>query len=660
MLKIYFNRAFFIIVTIFILPTQLFSQKAPMKFGKISKENLEMKIYPNDTVAEAVVLCDYGISQMRYVKDKGFILEFTNHTRIKILKKEGLKFANIEVRLYSARTNVDEGMGSLKAQTYNLENGKVVISKLSKKDVFDEDKSKHWKVSKFALPNVKVGSIIEYRYTITSDFFYIKPWYFQSSIPVIWSEYRTIIPEYFNFKRFFGRYIAPDISESNTTTVSDMAIGSYTVNANRYVFKNIPAFRSEDYITTPNDYLAKVEFEHRSTRIPGRPVESYTSTWEQICHKLMLRDDFGNDLNRHGIVKDLSEQIMQNADENEKVTAAYFALVKNMKWNGNNGIYAETTLRSAYNNGEGNVAEINLLLVNLLRAVGITSNPVILSTRSNGKVNRYYPKQSSLNYVVAQAKIDGKSVLLDASKDFLKPGELAFDCINGEGLVVTDGNAQWIKLRSREQFKRNTTVSMSIDDNGLSATIGKRILGLSAVGLRNDIANTGKEKYIEDYIKNKEDWVINSFTIENADDVSKYLSERIEISEFSNIDTDGDLIYIPAIIVASDMDNPFTAETREYPIDFAVPINTTYILNFKIPKGYTVEETPENSVVVLPEKAAQFIYKSQVQNGSLQIYSQIKINKTFFLPDQYELLKDFYSHIIEKINEQIVLKSEEQ
>ncbi len=618
-----------------------------------------MKIYPNDTVAEAVILCNFGTSKISYVKNKGFILEFTNHTRIKILKKGGLKFADIQVRLYSSRNGVDEGMGALKAQTYNLENGKVAISKLSKKDVFDEDKSKHWKVKKFALPNVKVGSIIEYRYTITSDFFYIKPWYFQSSIPVIWSEYRTITPEYFEFKRFFGRYISPNISESNTTTESDMTIGSYLVNTNRYVYKNLPAFRIEDYITTPNDYLAKVEFEHRSTRIPGRPVESFTSTWNQICHKLMLRDDFGNDLNRHGIVKDLSEQIKQDAGENEKVVAAYSAIAKNMNWNGLNGIYAETTLKSALNDGEGNIAEINLLLVNLLRAVGIESNPVILSTRSNGKVNRYYPKQSSFNYVVAQAIIDGKSILLDASRDFLKPGELPFNCINGEGMIVISNNAKWINLRSKEQFKKSTTVAMSINENGLIATINRRAMGLSAVNLRHNVAKTGKKNYIKDYINNKEDWVIDNYSIDNADDVSKPLLERVEISEFSNIDTDGDLIYIPAIIVASDMDNPFTAETREYPVDFAIPIITTYILNFKIPEGYIVEEMPENSMVVLPEKAAQFIYKSQVQNGSIQIYSQMKINKTFFLPDQYELLKEFYSHIIEKINEQIVLKSEE-
>ena len=659
MFKIYLNRTFFIIATLLILSSQLFSQKAPMKFGKISKEDLEMTVYDNDTVAEAVILCDYGISQMRYFKDKGFVLEFTNHTRIKILKKEGLSFANINVRLYSAKTNVDEGLNSVKAQTYNLEKGKITISKLSKKDIFEEDISKHWKAKKFALPNVKVGSVIEYKYTITSDFFYIKPWYFQSSIPVVWSEYRTIIPDFYDFKHFLGRYLSPDISESNSTSASDIGIGAYYVNTNRYVFKEIPAFRNEDYITTPNDYLAKIEFEHLSTKIPGQAIRTFTSTWDEICRKLMTRNDFGGSLNRHGIVKEMAEQIKQDGTNMQKVTEAYEAINKNIKWNGANGVYVENTLRSALNDGEGNAAEINLLLINLLRAIGIESHPVLLSTRSHGIVNKYFPKQSSFNYVVALAKVDGEDILLDASRNFLAPGNLPFDCINGEGMIVTNGVVQWINLRSSELFRKYTTVLMNINEDGINATINKRVLGLSARSLRSAIAKDGKDKYVENYIENKEDWVIDKIIIENEEEVAKPLVEKIYISEFSNIDTDGDIIYIPAIIVASDMDNPFTAETREYPIDFGVPINTTYILNFTIPKGYKVEEVPENSMVALPEKAAQFVYKTQIQNGSLQIYSQIKITKTLFLPEEYELLKEFYSHIIEKINEQIVLKTEE-
>jgi len=590
------------------------------------------------------------------LQEKGFVLVFNNHTRIKILKKEGLKFANVDVRLYSARTNVDEDMSGLKAQTYNLEDGKIVNSKLSRKEVFEEDESRHWKLKKFALPNVKVGSVIEYKYTITSEFFYIKPWYFQTTIPVIWSEYRTVIPEYYKFKRFFGHYMSPNISESSNSSANFPGGGTYIVDRNRYVFKNVPAFRNEDYITTPKDYLAKIEFEHLSTVIPGSVYKTYNTTWDEICHKMMIRDDFGGALNRHGVVKDLAEKINPDDNAEKKVTDAYNAIQRKMKWNNYNGVYFENTLRSAFKDSKGNAAEINLILVNLLKAIGIQSHPVLLSTRSHGKVNKFYPKRSSFNYVVALAKVNGKNVLLDASRDFLEPGNLPFNCINGQGLVVTSGKSQWVNLKSNEAFFENTYVLMSLGESGLNATMQIKTRSLSAKKLRYDIAKEGKDKYIENYIENEQDWEIEEYTIENDIDVNKSVIEKIKISDFSNIDIDGDIIYLPAVIVEEEEENPFTSETRMYPVDFAVPINSKYVLTFTIPEGYTVDEMPENSSITLPDKAATFMYRIQKQNGMLQIYCQTKINKTLFLPGEYKLLREFYTHVIEKLNEQIVLK----
>ncbi|MEN8119179.1 MAG: DUF3857 domain-containing protein [Bacteroidota bacterium] len=656
MFQLNIARTLLVFSILVLIPLHFYAQKAPIKFGKVSKEELEMKVYEKDTAAEAVVLAEYGASEIRYVSsDKGFVLVFENHTRIKILKKEGLDYANVDVRLYSARANVDEDVSGLKAQTYNLENGKIVTTKLSRKEVFEEDESKHWKLKKFALPNVKVGSVIEYKYIVTSEFFYIKPWYFQTTIPVVWSEYRTTIPEYFKFKRFFGRYMSPDISESSNFSGTFPGGGTYVTDRNRYVFKDVPAFRSEDYITTADDYLAKVEFEHLSTIVPGAVYETYNTSWNEICHKLLVRDDFGNALNRKGIVKDLVETINISDPVEKKVAAAYYAIKKKMKWNNEKGILAENTLKSAYNDNKGNVAEINLLLVNLLRAVGIQSHPVLLSTRSHGKVNNFYAKRSSFNYVVTLAIVDGKNVLLDASRDFLEPGTLSYDCLNGQGLIATEGKANWINLRSSETFTESTSVMMNIDEEGLNATMYRRTNGLSARRLRYQIAKDGKEKYVENYIENQEDWEIEDIIIENEKDVSKPVVEKIKITEFNNIDLESDMIYLPAIIVDEE-ENPFTSESRKYPVDFAVPIRSKYILNFTLPEGYMVDEMPESSSVTLPDKAATFIYKIQKQNGILQIYCQTKINKTLFLPEEYKLLREFYTHITEKLNEQIVLK----
>jgi len=614
-----------------------------------------MKVYKNDTVAEAVVLKDYGLSEIKYVSGKGFILQFTKHARIKILKKEGLHLANIEIPLHVANKNSQEAIIYLKAQTYNLENGKVVVSKLSKDDIYVDDELKYTKLSKFAIPNVKVGSVIEYKYTIQSEYFYIKPWYFQTSIPVRSSEYRTIIPEFFSFRYFLNKNKDPDISESDgAATVSNGF--KYVIYKQRWVYKNLPAFRDEDFITTPKDYLVKIEYEHYSTEYNGARTETYTKTWAEICHDLMLSPYFGASLNRHSIVKELTAQIDHDANEKVKLTQAYEAVKQKIKWNGYNATHIESTISSAYNKGEGNVAEINLILVNLLRSVDIEAYPLLLSTRSNGKINKLYPKRSSFDYVVAAVKTEDKYLLLDASHNFLVPGNLPFECINDEGLVVFKDSYKWIPLRSNEIYRKNISVSLNINESGIQAEMLRQTLGLSATELRNDIAQTGYKTFINNYIENQESWIIKEYIIENSNDVTKPLVEKINISEFSNIDVNSDMIYLPAIIVEDNIRNPFSEEERKYHVDFGIPKSTTYMLNLRIPEGYKVEEIPDNSLVSIPGNAAKFIYNAKQVNGLVQIYCQIKISKAFFPSEGYKSLKSFYTHITEKLNEQIVLK----
>ena len=659
MLKIHLTKTLFVISVLFILPSQLYSQKNPIKFSKIPARYLEMKVYEKDTVADAIILTDYGISEIKYISGKGYVLEFTKHTRIKILKKEGLDYANIDIPLHVSNKNSQENLIYLKAQTYNLENGNTSISKLSKDDIYEEDELKYYKATKFAFPNVKIGSVIEYKYTIQSEFFYIKPWYFQSSIPVIYSEYRTIIPEFFSFRYFLTKYKAPTINKTTgSATVSDGA--RYIIFTQRWVFKHLPAFRDEDFITTPKDYLVKVEYEHHSTLYNGTRTETYTKTWAEICHDLMLSPYFGKSLNRHTIVKELTTLINPNTTEQEKINQAYKLVKQKMKWNGYNSIYIESTISAAYNKGEGNVAEINLLLVNLLRSVGIESYPLLLSTRSHGIINRQYPKKSGFNYVVAVAKIGDRNILLDASQDFLVPGNLPFKCINDEGLIVYKNSYKWIPLRSNEIFQKNISVSINYDNDGIQAEVLRQTLGLSARNLRHEIAQTGNKTFINNYIENQEDWIVEEYKIENVYEVTKPLVEKIKISEFTNIDVNSNLIYMPAIIIEESITNPFKEEERKYPVDFAIPKSTSYMLNLRLPEGFTLEELPENTLVTIPNNAAKFIYNAKEVNGLVQVYCQIRINKTIFSPDEYEGLKVFYLHITEKLNEQIVLKKTQQ
>jgi Domain of Unknown Function with PDB structure (DUF3857) len=192
-----------------------FAQKAPFKFGNIPIEDLKMIRYEKDTSAAAVVLGDYGESTIFYVQSSGdWRVSFERTQRIKILTREGYNHANFEVLLYHNSTD-KEKLSGLKVITHNFENGKDVETKMKSDAVFEEEYDKNLNITKFTAPNIREGSVVEITYKIDSDFIqYFRDWEFQSTIPVVWSEYRASIPEFFNYRRYMQGYIGLTVNEN--------------------------------------------------------------------------------------------------------------------------------------------------------------------------------------------------------------------------------------------------------------------------------------------------------------------------------------------------------------------------------------------------------------------------------------------------------------
>ena len=155
-----------------------------MKFGKIDPAYFEMKVYDKDTSAEALILGDYGESQIIYDQNEGFVVEYSRHFRAKVFKKSGYDLANQELILYH-NGNGQEKIVALKGSVYNMENGKVVESTLEKSMIFQEEMDSRHTEQKFTLPNVREGSILEFYYKVRSDFWSLPDWQFQHDIPAL-------------------------------------------------------------------------------------------------------------------------------------------------------------------------------------------------------------------------------------------------------------------------------------------------------------------------------------------------------------------------------------------------------------------------------------------------------------------------------------------
>lgn len=159
---------------------------------------MQMKVYAPDTTAEAVILFDDGSSEVKYDTQKeAFILTYERFVRINILKQTGTEWGNFSIPLYSSGESTEK-ISSVKGITFNYENGKVVKTVLKKESVSQERENKYWEKVRLSLPSVKIGSVIDLKYSISSPLVWnLREWKFQYLIPVKWSQYEVVYPEYY-------------------------------------------------------------------------------------------------------------------------------------------------------------------------------------------------------------------------------------------------------------------------------------------------------------------------------------------------------------------------------------------------------------------------------------------------------------------------------
>src|ERR1035437_1076962 len=191
------NKYLFVLIASCLFRTSM-AQDFSREFGKISTEELQLKRYEKDTTAEAVILYDMGKSYFTETNN-GFDMIFERKTRIKILTKAGLDKAEFLISYYKGNEN-EEKILEIKGNTYNLENGEVKITALNPNNTFNEKYSEHWHNRKIAMPDVRIGSVIEFSYKILSPYiFNLRNWAFQQTIPVLYSEYSTSMVPFYDY-----------------------------------------------------------------------------------------------------------------------------------------------------------------------------------------------------------------------------------------------------------------------------------------------------------------------------------------------------------------------------------------------------------------------------------------------------------------------------
>jgi transglutaminase-like putative cysteine protease len=655
----------------------IFSNANAQKFelGKVSIAELEEKMHPKDSSAVAAILFKKGKVSFEYDQNAGFLMITEVKTRIKIYKKEGYNWANQEVSYY-VDSNTNEKVSFSDAVTFNLVNGKIEKTKLKSDGEFVEKINKYWSRKKITMPNVKEGSVLEFQYMVRSPRYgSLSDWSFQTSIPVNYSEYSTYIPEYFTYnsnqKGFFSPKIAVEkrpnsivlVSKEReqTSRVSHTTFSSDKIDFiethSSYLSENLPAMKEEAYINNIDNYTSSISHELSMTKFPNSLAKYYSTDWESVAKTIYEYEDFGPELNKTGYFEDDINKLIAGLNTpNEKIETIFNFVKTGVKWNENRGYSCDEGVRTAYKIKTGNVAEINLMLTAMLRYAGLTANPVLVSTRSNGIA--LFPSRNAFNYVIAAVETPEGLILLDATEKYSVPNVLPLRDLNWFGrLIRKDGTSSQVdlmpKIISRE------AVNINVDLNSDGSADGKLRIQLTnheALEFRKGNLATDKDNYLEKLETNNNNIEISDYVRENDLDLLKPIVESYSFKDNKSVEIINDKIYISPLLFLMANENPFKQETREYPIDFGYPKQEKFNINIKVPEGFVVETMPKAINITTGENVGAFKYMIANSNNSIQIAITKDINSAIVPADFYEVLKDFYQQMIDKQNEKIVLR----
>ncbi|MCF6319285.1 MAG: hypothetical protein L3J83_08415, partial [Proteobacteria bacterium] len=422
----------------------------------------------------------------------------------------------------------------------------------------------------------------------------------------------------------------------------------YKVKVSKVNEDNIPALKSEEFVTNIENYRSKLILELTAITDPRGGVETFSTSWDKVTKTIYKRPSFGDQLKRTGFFEDDVNAIVSGISDEVSKTFLIFNYVKSkVKWNNFYGYSALKGTKKAYNEGDGSVGDINLLLVAMLRSIGVNASPVLVSTRNHGIP--LYPTTKGFNYVICMVESGDGYMLLDATARYSTFNTLPTRALNWQGRVVrANGSSAWINLSSTKVSKESTSMNVKInDDYTIGGKVRKSLTEYVAMSYRNRFANASEEDHIKYLERNNGDIEVSELNFENAKDVTKPLKLTYEYQLSDAVEEIGDKLYFSPLLFLATKENPFKQEERLYPIDFIYPFEDKYTVNVMLPEGYKVESLPESGIFDFNNDAGKFSYVIKENGNFLQIKVDFNINKAIIITTDYKIFKEFYGKMVE-------------
>ncbi len=633
-------------ITLFYGALSFSQERETAVFGEPFPEEFTMTSYSKDPEAAGVVLFERAKNYVELI-DGYVILVKEVYGKIKVFDAKRFEYATVEIPYYNEK-NKSEKVTKITALTHNGTTKSYVRAEA----IFDTDETPKWALKKFTFPNVNDGSILEYTYRIESTYFSnFGGWQFQGPLPKIYTELHTEIPGNFRYNRTLYGNIPLYINKAEKIK-SCFSIEGFDKHADceiaTYAMKNVPAAKKEKYMLSQENYLAGMKYELIEYRDFAESNHPYTRNWDDVDDTFRYDKDLGRQLKYTNFFKkELPPSLFSAPSDLEKAKAIYYYIQNRMAWDGKYRIFSDVRVKEAYERKSGNSSEINLLLINALEAADLDAKIMLVSTRDYALPTTQYPTLSDFIYAFVYLKIGNEKYLLDATDKYTPFGVLPFRDLCAQGRVMDFKNGSyWEPIIPNPKNMHYVNMQLQTDGAGIfSGKISEVSTGYISVEKRKTIHDLNKEEIFKQKQNSNETLDLSNLEIENQEDMELPFKENYTISMHEQ--PVGNILYLyPFLMPTYFSENPFSKETRKYPIDFGFPVTNNYLVSIDLKDKYEVVKVPGNKLLKLPENDGELSVVYDVVGTKVNVRLNVRLNNYSYAPEAYQTLREFFSTLV--------------
>jgi hypothetical protein len=619
----------------------------------ITPQDLQVKEVPGNPGAPAIQLY-----YANYIDDN-LHSEFF-YRRIKILNDKGNKYADVEIPIFLPGSSVS----SVKARTIHPD-GKIIefSGKPFQKTIIKGQGIKYL-AKTFTLPEVTVGSIIEYKFLVMmpEGFIYDNSWTIQHDL--------YTLKESFRMKSYTGILETKHGGSSQLSVIFSNMPGNLKPQKKGEGFEmeaqNIPAFEAEEYMPPEDNYRPQVLFFYG-----GSEVSSPDKFWQDANHD--WNDEAEHFIGNHKEIQNAAtEAIGKETDPEQQVRKLYARAQQvrnlsyerertkeelkkeNLKQNGN--------VVDVLNRGYGTRNDIQLFFVALARAANFRTSVLRVSNREERFFQRGRFSTNQLDAMLALVKINGQDVYLDPGTKFCPYGLVRWKRTSTEALKLDKSGASFVTVPTapydKAMLRRNATLVLG-EDGSLAGDLTVQFQGSEALERRLDALETdeaGRKKSLEDEVQS---WlpptaVVNLAKADGWEGEDDPLIAQFHLQIPGYASAAGKRLLLPPYLFQVKKKDAFKHAERKYPVYFPYAFGETDVIAIKFPSGYALEGNPQNQDVRLPYAAYQNV--SRVQSGQLVTQRTLLFNGIFLDLKLYPEVKDFFNKVQAGDEQQAVLR----